>query len=123
MMNKNFLKAVLVDKKRLFKLKDVKMIHVPLYEELSVKKLFPYLKNDINFMMYLPDYFPKGHTPDREYFFNVLNTLNPEYMKKIITHACSLRNHVVDEDQKGEAIEITEDWCNQLNEVPFISCK
>ena len=76
-MNKDFLRAVLADKKKLLKLSDVKMINVPKYEELSVKKLFPYLKDDPIFMMYLPDKYPKGHPPDREYFFNVLNTLNP----------------------------------------------
>ena len=112
MMTKDFLKQVLSGKKRLLKMSEVKFINVPRFEELSIKNLFPHLKNDSAFMMFLPDKYPKGHPPDREYFFNVLNTLNPEYMKKIITHACSLRNHVVDEDQKGEAIEITEDWWN-----------
>ena len=98
MMNKDFLRAVLADKKKLLKLSEVKMINVPKYEELSVKKLFPYLKDDPIFMMYLPDYFPKGHTPDREYFFNVLNTLMPQYVSKIIAHASRCRNHIVQED-------------------------
>jgi hypothetical protein len=29
-------------------------------------------------MQYFPDTFPKGRAPDREYMFNILNTLKPE---------------------------------------------
>lgn len=29
-------------------------------------------------MLYFPDKFPKGRTPDREYMFNILNTLRPK---------------------------------------------
>ena len=77
MMNIEFLKAVLCEKKRLLKLKDVKFIFVPRYEELSVKNLLPHLQKQPDFMVYFPENFPKNHPPDREYFFNVLNTLNP----------------------------------------------
>ena len=97
MMNKDFLRAVLAYKKKLLKLTDVKFICVPKYEELSVKNLFPHLQKDPIFMMYLPDKYPKGHPPDREYLFNVLNTLNSEYMSKVIAHANLCRNHVVEE--------------------------
>ena len=44
MMNKDFLRAVLADKKKLLKLSDVKMINVPKYEELSVKNLLPHIE-------------------------------------------------------------------------------
>ena len=30
-------------------------------------------------MTYLPDSLPKGRLPDREYLFNILNTVYPEY--------------------------------------------
>ena len=97
MMNKDFLRAVLAERKALFKLTDVKFIVVPKYEELSVKDLMPHLQKDKTFMMYFPDKFPKGHPPDREYFFNVLNTLNPDYLSRVITHAKHIRSHVVEE--------------------------
>ena len=59
----------------------------------------------------------------RAYFFNVLNTLNPEYMSGVIKHANSLRNRVVQEEQVMNSIEISPAWLDQLNEVPFTSCK
>ena len=98
-MTKEFLKHVFAGRKKLLKLSDVKHIIVPKYDELSVKLLFPHLKNDPVFMLYLPDRFANGHPPDRDYLFNVLNTLKPEYVSNIISHASKLRNHVVEEDQ------------------------
>jgi hypothetical protein len=53
---------------------------MPHYDELSVFKLWPELKNDSDFMKYFPSKFPKGRLPDRSYFFNMLNTLMEEYV-------------------------------------------
>ena len=74
-------------------------------------------------MIYFPDTFPKNHPPDREYFFNVLNTLNPEYVTKIITHANLSRNKIGTEDQQSDSIEISDAWLEQLKSIPFVSCK
>ncbi len=43
MLNKDFLKEVFSGKKKLFKLTAVKFKHIPLYDELSVVKLWPML--------------------------------------------------------------------------------
>ena len=123
MMNKDFLKSVLADKKKLLKLKDVSFISVPRYPELTVKTLFEHLKNDPQFMAYLPDKFPRGHPPDREYFWNVLNTLQPEYVERVIAHAHRCRNVVVEDQQQLDSIEISQAWIDQLSEIPFVSCK
>ena len=77
------------------------------YDELSVKDLFPHMKNDPVFMEYFPDKFPKGHPPDREYFFNILHTLNPRYVKRIIAQANRNRNYVEEEEQQQNAIELS----------------
>ena len=37
-------------------------------------------------MRYFPSTYPKGKGPPRDYFFNVLNTLHPEYLTKIMAH-------------------------------------
>jgi hypothetical protein len=42
--------------------------------------------------MYFPDRYPKGRTADREYTFNVLNTLRPDYVSLIIKNAYDQRN-------------------------------
>ena len=73
-MNKDFLKEVLAEDKALLRLEQVSRINVPLYDELSVGNIWPMLKNDEKFMLYFPTKMAKGRVPDREYFFNILNT-------------------------------------------------
>ena len=74
MMNKDFLKEVLAEDKALLRLEQVSRINVPLYDELSVGNIWPMLKSDEKFMLYFPTKMAKGRVPDREYFFNILNT-------------------------------------------------
>ena len=42
-------------------------------------------------MVYFPDKLPKGKSISREYFFNILNTTYPDYLKKMIEHASNQR--------------------------------
>ena len=77
MINKDFLKEVLSEEKDLLELKDVKWINVPLFDELSVVNMWPMMKENKKIMMYFPSKLPKGRVPDREYFFNILNTFQP----------------------------------------------
>ena len=57
----------------------MKFVQVPMYDELSVVALWPLMRQDVEFMQYFPDKMPKGRMPDREFFFNVLNTLQNQY--------------------------------------------
>ena len=86
-MNKDFLKDVLGGKKMLLKKSDVQTIRVPHYDELSVKNLWPMLNKDPEFTQYFPDKYPVGKGPPRDYFFNILNTVYPEYLQKVLSHA------------------------------------
>jgi len=61
-MNKDFLKEVFTEEKALLKLNEVKWRNVPLYDELSVVRLWPMMKEDKSFMRYLPANLPKGRT-------------------------------------------------------------
>ena len=79
-MNKDFLKEVFAEEKELLELKEVSFINVPLFDELSVIKIWPMTKDDKQFMKYFPQKLPKGRVPDRAYFFNILNTLYPLYV-------------------------------------------
>ena len=74
-------------------------------------------------MRYFPKKLAKGRVPDREYFFNVLNTFQSDYLQSIIKHANDQRNSVANESIANEAIEITDDWWNALNCNAFTSCK
>ena len=123
MINKDFLKEVFAEDKELLDLKNVKWINVPLYDELSVVNIWPMTKENKQIMMYFPNKLPKGRVPDREYFFNILNTFQPLYVDQIIQHANAQRNSVASEAQAKETIEVSDKWWNALNASPFISCK
>ena len=123
MMNKDFLKEVFTEEKVLLKLHEVKWRNVPLYDELSVVRLWPMMKEDKSFMRYFPAKLPKGRVPDREYFFNILNTFHGPYLDQIIQHAHNQRMDVQAEAKARETIEISDDWWEALNAVPFVSCK
>jgi len=81
------------------------------------------MKNENKFMLYFPKKMAKNRMPDREYMFNILNTIQPAYLQTLITHANEQRNSVSNEAIAKEAIEVSDDWWNLLNSVPFISRK
>ena len=91
MINKDFMKAVLAGQKDLLKKDQVKEITVPKYDELSVKSIYPMFKKDAQMMKYFPDIYPKGKGPPRDYFFNILNTIHPDYLQQIMGHAAKQR--------------------------------
>ena len=87
MINKDFLKQVFANEKSLLRLDQVRRINVPLYDELSVGNLWPMFKDDAQFMKYFPNKLAQGRLPDREYFFNIMNTFHSNYVEQIIKHA------------------------------------
>ena len=110
MINKDFLKAVLADQKQLLKLSQLRCVSVPKYDELSVKNIFPIIMRDGDVMQYFPDTYPKGRHPDREYTFNVLNSVRPEYVAKMIAHAQSARNACSEQSDQAQEIVISRKW-------------
>ena len=47
----------------------------------------PDLKEDTSFNIYFQDKYADQKVPNREYFFNILNTIHPQYLNQIMTHA------------------------------------
>ena len=123
MLNRDFLKAIIEGKKRLLKATAVKRVSVPHFEELSVKNIFPRVKDEPEVMQYLPDKLPKSKLPDRQYFFNVLNTVRQEYVSELIAHANRQRFSTDHPDIEKETISVHEGWWAELNSLPFVSCK
>ena len=75
MINKDFLKQVLKEEKKLLSLNEVKYVNVPHYDELSVKRFWPRLREDKTLMKYMPDFNTEDKIPDRVYFWNIANTV------------------------------------------------
>ena len=123
MLNRDFLKAIFRGSKKLLKQQEVKKIVVPRYDELSVKNIFPMVKDDPEIMIYLPATLPKGKLPERTYFFNVFNTVHHERLVKIIEHANKQRFASMDPDMVEDTIEVSNHWWEELNRLPFFSRK
>ena len=98
-VTKDFFKEIITNQKKLLSLNDVALINVPFYDELSVRRLWPDMQKDKEFMDYFPSTLPKDRLPDRVYFFNVLNTVQNKYMKAIVEHANRARNTIEDVDK------------------------
>ena len=60
MLTKDTIKLIFAGKKKLLKLKDVKFIQAPKYDEISVKNLYNKLIVLENMRQYFPDKYAKG---------------------------------------------------------------
>ena len=60
MVNKDFIKLVLSGKKKLLKMSALTSINVPVYDELSVKRLYPEAIKLPNLADYFPNVYAKG---------------------------------------------------------------
>ena len=123
MVNKDFLRQVFVEEKRLLSLSDVRWIEMPRYDELSVTNLYPKLKADPQIMLYLPDRLPKGRLPDRIYLMNILNTLYPDYTQALIQRASNNRNTASSLSDDRGVVKVSEEWWQKLNAMPYVSSK
>ena len=86
-VNKDFLRQVFKEEKKLLKKQQVSYIHVPKYDELSVKSLWPTFKDDLEFTSFFPETFAESKFPAREFFFNILNSVHGDYLAQVIAHA------------------------------------
>ena len=123
MVNKDFLRQIFSEEKKLLKLKEVSWIKVARYDELSVVNLFPGFKTDPAIMMYLPDRLPKGRLPDRDYLFNIVNTVHPDYMQALVRQASDNRFDAQRNEDDLGVVKVSQEWWDKLMEVPFASSK
>lgn len=77
-----FIRAILQDKKKVFKTTQMLHVNVPRYEELSVKNLYHDVMGDLEVNSYLPELEQSSNKlPEREFFFAILGTVKPNYLK------------------------------------------
>ena len=119
MFTKDFAKEVFAGRKRLLKMREVKFINVTKYEELSVKRLYDNFLSLDGMSFYFPDKYPEGRQCDREYMFNVANTLYEQITTELIHHALLQRNHVELDKKKQESVLLSDHWKNELKTLPM----
>ena len=69
-----------------------------------MKALWPQFADDDLLVRYFPDEYPIGKGPPREYFFNILHTLYPEFLQKLLNHAHEQRMTAGGERGQAESI-------------------
>lgn len=85
--NYNFARDVMTHKKKLLAISDVsKVKDFSEYQKLPLAVLWNKVQSDYKLIQYFPEY-PQGYIPEKEYMFNIVNTLNPE----IITNLMKLK--------------------------------
>ena len=73
--------------------------------------------------MYFQDEYPKDKVPNHDYFFNILNTIYPEYTKQITENAANQRFTTDGIEAKKEAIKVTDEIWEELQAMPHVSRK
>ena len=91
-------------------MRDVRFINPPSYDETSVVHIYDKVVAMKGMSELFPDSYPKGRQCDRQYMYNVWNTVYPEDVKRIIEHANSLRYSTQNESVRDNSIKITEEW-------------
>ena len=64
---------------------------MPKYVELSVVSLIADIMKEKDLAKFFPEQLTKAELPDRQFFFNVVNTSDPDYLAALIKHAHDLR--------------------------------
>ena len=110
-----FLRDVLAGKKKYMHIHDVTPYDVPKFKDISVKNVFDKIKDSKLVMSYLPDFDPEELDPkyalDREWFFNILNTLDGEFFPRIVDGIEEQRAAAL---AKGKPDEYTVEICEDL---------
>ena len=79
------------------------------------------VQEDKTLKTYFPEELIKGRKFDREYVFNILNTVYPGYLEDIVKYANSQRTSSTDEKEKENTILVTAEWEAELTASPFYS--
>ena len=83
----------------------LKPVNIPRFEELSIKRIMPLIKDDPDVVKYYPDaFFEEGVVADRRYFFDVLATIRPDYVKDMVEHAFTQRGTIETDQMQANCI-------------------
>ena len=117
------MRQVLKGEKALLPIAECKFVTVPQYDELGVKNVFPKFLGDSEVMQYLQDEYPKNRYLDRTFFYTILNTVHPEYVRDMIAHANNARFAPFGQAKELDTVVVNEELLGKLKSLPFFSSK
>ena len=77
---------------------------MPMFPELSVEKIWPFVKDDSELSKYFQKYKAK-QLPNRDYLWTVLNTLRSDQVNNLLREALDKRS-IYNDREIGETIKI-----------------
>ena len=96
---------------------------MPKYDELSVVSLIADIMNEKELAKFFPEQRIKADLPYRRFYFNVVNTSDPDYLAALLKHAHDLRFGAKNPQDNPTTIEVNEQWAKELQASPFYSRK
>ena len=93
------------------------------FDEISVKEMYPKLLERNEMKPFFPDKYPKGRQCQKEYFWDIANTIFPEEVSRLIINANAQRFQEVEDDDGNQRIEVSDKWLQLLNAQQFRSQK
>ena len=120
-MNKDFLKEIFKGEKSLLKKSHIMFIETPKYDEISVRNLYDKLIKLDGMSQHFPTKYAKGRQCDRDYMFNIANTLHPNVVSELISTAHKHRFDISGEKMKQEQIVLSSEWADELKSLPYFS--
>ena len=94
---------------------------VPKYKELSVKKIWEFVKDEEDIMVYFPDYKETELLP-RDFLITILTTYNKEAMAELVTQARNKRSITLDSNNDN-LIEITQEIKDSIQNSNIMKSK
>ena len=79
-----YIKQVIVGEKDWLLCSEVVHCNPPYYDEVSVKNLYDYAMTLPGMALYFPSQYAKGQAINRDYFFCIMATKQPEYYAKLV---------------------------------------
>ena len=87
------MKEILSGERSYYKIQNIKWVTVPNFDECCPKKIIESknLKQQKEILQYCPEVYDRGYPKDREYFFNILNSIFPHSIEKMVFDAVQRR--------------------------------
>ena len=81
----HFIQQIIKGEKEVLDKTNVKYIEVPQWPELSLNRVLPVVIKDDTVKLYLPDYTAGDKMPPRDYFWNVMFTIKPDFTSHLLS--------------------------------------
>ena len=112
---------ILTKEKRFLPKNAVKEVDVGNYPELAVKKIYNEFTDRPDTKPYMPPKINKGRQLDKEYFWNVVNSLYEDELGAILDHANQQRNGLDDGEMLAESITCDRQMYDLMKKYPWKS--